>query len=223
MADYINLFSLLRGNVPPWEVTSLDRCVKAGYVHQRGLALTADGKRKAQALGRYVRALKSGLPIQARTATRERDLLQERWFSTEMVGVECVMNYASVLYAREIPAWLTKHSGRLELTEDSSKKLLFAGIIRASQDKKLEPYAVQLDDLGGTEVICFRAVTKPSIKIRVRSAIYDVIELNYHVHSWWINSDRDMVVVRSESPNGKGIKNGMLAIVKPFHMTRRYP
>jgi hypothetical protein len=223
MSDYISLISLLDGKVPPWDVSSMKRCQNAGLIQNQGHWLTAEGERKARIAKTYVDSLKAGLPLSARMTTREMDLVNEPWYRMELQGVEALVNRAAIIYKKGAPHWMIMHSRRAELPDDSSFRWTIIGALKTSNFRKMQPYAVQIDQLGGHELICFYGITKASIKVRIQSKYYDYITRNCFEHAWWLRNDGEFLFAKSEHRSGKGLRDGIIAVVRPFQLEREYP
>jgi len=217
--DYQNIFKLLHGKPPLWSLDSLHRCVSGGLVSPDGAILTRRGRQKAEKLARGVDALQTGVPLSSRTADRSH-LIGDvgPWFRGAFADTTVYWTSSCLIHEHQLDG---SHAQRAEVPRNLRHE--WNGYLNSKAWRKMEPYAVQIDVLGGMELICLRSLFCKS-KFRIRSVYYDWFMQKWQTTTFWFRASQPtpepIIAVKTRSG---GIKNNISAIVKPVQLELTFP
>ncbi|MBI4962521.1 MAG: hypothetical protein HY913_04530 [Desulfomonile tiedjei] len=214
--DYKNLLTLLQGKPPLWSIRSLNRCVSENLVTQDG-SLTRAGTRKAEKLSRGVEALKIGVPLDYRTANHaERLNASGPWYKSALLDKDVFYNSHVLISAYGLTGLSYT---KTEIPPDL--KWEWQGVLKSTVWRKLEPYAVQIDQFAGHELVCLRSLFDPK-KLRIQSVYYDFVVSRWKEASFWYRPEyKDPVVAIKIKPGG--IKNSIAMLIMPVKLDLPFP
>jgi hypothetical protein len=222
--DYRNMITLAKQKNPLWDTSSRDHCIAASLVTKDG-NLTPNGKRKALKLDYALDKLQNGCPLNRRAANRADELWLEKWAKVQVPGerYEYAVNNHALFMDREgidLPGAYADESELKGLKTEIDIHL------RTKAWYKLEPFAIQLDQVGGLECVCLRPVTTRGRIYRIQSKYFDFACRIYAHPTFWY---RDPTEVSPNPPIAvkydpqklgaprirKGLKNGIVALIMP--------
>ena len=210
--DYKNLLSLYYGKTPAWTTDSLRRTVEVGLVLPPGNKLTYAGRRKGWRLSAGVYYLKKGMPINRRIANRTHELTKEHWYFAYIRKKRFFFN-DHALFRGHNPHWIKPERMDLDATNNrqfrnSLHRLLD---IKPKAWFKVQPYAVQIDQVAHFECICFASQTG-HYKIRIQSKYFDLIQSLYEEPTFWTRPEPkySLLLVRPACQTST-----LLAAIKP--------
>ena len=222
IVDYKNILSLARGKTPLWTIGSLIRCNAAGLVNPKGDFLTREGRRKGQRLVEYVTAFQAGLPFSARTINRAHELIGMPWNRIVIDFKKAWFNHEVIFQGAPPKEWggghITKRSPDDPQFTWVSDEIRSSGLVDGRTLMKLTPYAVQLDHVGGHEVICMKYISLKNGRpkgVRIQSRYFDYLERAYSGTTWWFNTGRQHGPIIVKNTHGLGWKNKIYALVMP--------
>lgn len=217
--DYQDILSLLHNKPPLWSLDSLNRCLSAGLVSPDGSQLLRRGRQKAEKLSRGVDILQTGLPLSARTADRSDQITQMGpWFKGTFAGTNIHWTSSCVVQEHQLDG-----SGAIKTEVPSDLRYEWHGYLNSKSWRKMEPYAVQIDVLGGMELICLRSLFCRT-NYRIQSVYYDWFTKKWQTATFWFrfsgSSPDPIIAVKNRF---HGIKDHIGALINPVQLDLPFP
>lgn len=209
--DWRNLLNLYEGKSPYWTPEGLLRC--RSLVSLDGFDLLPEGIAKVEKLISGIDELRKGVALKRRIINRREEALKEPWYWAVLRGSEIRFNQMMVMY--------NGAPGMKPAKATIEQKRYILWIILGTQKKrdvwkKVIPYAVQIDEFLGTEVICFHTLDKKHFW-RMQSKYYDLVTSQYCNINWWFRgSGRSGIVAKFKTARTQGLGNYIASIVLPL-------
>jgi len=217
--DYQNLLTMAQGRNPLWNFQSLHKCANVGLVNRKGTFLTREGRRKAQRLLDSVNRLQTGLPLNSRPINRASELSTVSW-KRGLWGNKHIWFNGHVLFNGWVPE--TFFSVRVDASGPEyawvDREIKLAIQTKPTQLAKLTPIAVQIDQVGGLEVVCFKLPNTRSFRLRwlrMQTKYFDFINETWKAVTFWCHPHRPQSPIMVKNSFGNGFNNKIQALVLP--------